>query len=56
LMLAATDISSNNYTMSYIFYYENDDVTSNSVFIGIKNRGGVSQSYNLASLRIEKFA
>jgi predicted phage tail protein len=43
------------YTMTVPFYYENDAAAQGFV-IGIKNRSAVSRTFELTSLRVEKFA
>lgn len=51
--LAATD-ADGTYDISVPVYLEGD--SSSSVWLGIKNKGSVSRTFTLASLRVEKFA
>lgn len=43
------------YTITAPFYYENDS-GNQSFFVGVRNAYGVSRTFTLTSLRIERFA
>jgi hypothetical protein len=56
--LSATDINTSanvGYQMSSVWFYATNDGTNN-LYIGIKNRGGVPMSFNLALLTMTKYS